>query len=268
MNSNPIGMFDSGIGGMTVFKEVKEALANESIIYLGDNINFPYGAKSKETIQELTQKGLDFCQEKGAKLLVIACGTATSQALDTVKDKMKVPVIGIIEPTIEYIARKESLHTVGVIATAGTIRSGGWEKALKIARPDIQVKTNACPLLAPLAEEGWVENEVARLAIHEYVKEMHDVDALILGCTHYPLFEKVLREELGSEIELINTGKLVAQKVKEILTEQDQLGSQPADFSKQYQIFVTDHTPSLEQMTNLIFQNEKMKEQIQKIRLS
>lgn len=268
MNTNPIGMFDSGIGGMTVFKEVKEALASEKIIYLGDNINFPYGAKSKETIQELTKKGLTFCQERGAKLLVIACGTATSQALDVVKDTMQVPVIGIIEPTIEYIASKENIHTVGVIATAGTIRSGGWEKALKEARPELCVKTNACPLLAPLAEEGWIENEVARLTIREYVKEMHDVDALILGCTHYPLFEKVLREELGDKIELINTGKLVAKKVKEILSKTEQMNTNPVDFSHQYQIFVTDQTPSLEQMTNLIFRNEQMKEQIQKVRLA
>lgn len=268
MNTQAIGMFDSGIGGMTVFKEVKEALQDEKIIYLGDNINFPYGAKSKEAIQELTKKGLTFCQEKGAKLLVIACGTATSQALDVVKDAMQVPVIGIIEPTIEYITSKENIHTVGVIATAGTIRSQGWEKALKGAKPELTVKTNACPLLAPLAEEGWVDNEVARLTIREYVKDMHDVDALILGCTHYPLFEKVLREELGSDIELINTGKLVAKKVKEILIATDQLNNEPVDFPEQYQIFVTDQTPSLEQMTNLIFQNEQMKEQIHRVRLS
>lgn len=267
MKNEPIGMFDSGIGGMTVFKEVKKELENEKIVYLGDNLNFPYGAKSKEKIQELTKKGLEFCYQKGAKILVIACGTATSQALDTVKDTMPVPVIGIIEPTIEYIKSKKEIKKVGVIATAGTIRSKGWEKALNEAISGLEIKTNGCPLLAPLAEEGWIKNEMARLTIREYLKDMHDVDALILGCTHYPLFEELIREELGEKIELINTGKLVAKKLKQILIETDSLNEEKVDFEKQYQIFVTDQEPALEKMTNLILQDEKMKNQIQEVRI-
>lgn len=267
MKNEPIGMFDSGIGGMTVFKEVKQELENEKIVYLGDNLNFPYGAKSKEKIQELTKKGLEFCYQKGAKILVIACGTATSQALDTVKDMMPVPVIGIIEPTIEYIKSKKEIKKIGVIATAGTIRSKGWEKALNEAIPGLEIKTNGCPLLAPLAEEGWIKNEMARLTIREYLKDMHDVDALILGCTHYPLFEELIREELGEKIELINTGKLVAKKLKQILIETNSLNEERVDFEKQYQIFVTDQEPALEKMTNLILQDEKMKGQIQEVRI-
>lgn len=267
MKNQPIGMFDSGIGGMTVFQEVKEELKNEKILYLGDTLNFPYGGKSRESIQALTKKGLEFCYQKGAKILVIACGTATSQALEEIKKSMPVPVIGIIEPTIDYIQEKKDLKKIGVIATAGSIRSQGWQKALKKARPDLEIKTNACPLLAPMAEEGWIKNEVARLTIQEYLKDMHDIDALILGCTHYPLFEELIQEELGKEIELINTGKLVAKKLKEILKRTDSFNEEKVDFKKQYQIFVTDQEPNLDRMTNLILKNEKMKDQIQLVRI-
>lgn len=221
MDTRPIGMFDSGVGGMTVLKEIKEKLPNEKIIYLGDTKRFPYGSKSKETIIELTKKGIDFLIEKNVKAIIIACGTATSQALDVVRKIYDIPIIGIIEPTVEYIHHKQNIKSVGVIATAGTIRSNGWEICIKEKSNNISVINKACPLLAPMAEEGWTDNEIAKLAVSEYLKDMDNIDSLILGCTHYPLFEDVIKQVLGDKIEIINTGKMIANFMKQLLKDKD-----------------------------------------------
>lgn len=213
MDNRPIGMFDSGVGGLTVYKEIKTLVPNEKIIYLGDTKNFPYGSKSKQSIIELSKKNIDFLLEKNVKTIVIACGTATSQALEEVKKIYKVPIIGIIQPTIEYIKNKQSLKNIGVIATRGTIRSNSWEINLKNQIKDINVYNKECPLLAPMAEEGWVDNEIARLTIKEYLKDFPKLDALILGCTHYPLFKKIIEEEMPNT-EIINTGEKIAMYIK------------------------------------------------------
>lgn len=216
MDNRPIGMFDSGVGGITVFKEVRKALPNENMIYIGDTASFPYGSKSKETIIELTKKRIENLIEKDVKLIVIACGTATSQALEEVKKMFNVPIIGIIEPTVKYI-KENKMKKIGVIATVGTIRSKGWEKELVKQIPDCQVKNKACALLAPMAEEGWVENEIARLTIHEYIHDMKELDALILGCTHYPLFKTLIQNEISKKTQVINTGEMVAKEIKEYI---------------------------------------------------
>lgn len=221
MDTRPIGMFDSGVGGMTVLKEIKEKLPNEKIIYLGDTKRFPYGSKSKETIIELTKKGIEFLIEKNVKAIIIACGTATSQAIDVVRKIYNIPIIGIIESTVEYIHHKQNIQSVGVIATAGTIRSNGWEKSIKEKVNKISIINKACPLLAPMAEEGWTDNEIAKLTVSEYLKDMGNIDSLILGCTHYPLFEDVIKEILGDKIEIINTGKMIANFMKQLLKDRD-----------------------------------------------
>lgn len=221
MDTRPIGMFDSGVGGMTVLKEIKKKLPNEKIIYLGDTKRFPYGSKSKETIIELTKKGIEFLLEKDVKAIIIACGTATSQALDVVCKIYNIPIIGIIEPTVEYIQDNQNIKRVGIIATAGTIRSNGWEKSIKEKVNDICVINKACPLLAPMAEEGWTNNEIAKLSVREYLKDMGNIDALVLGCTHYPLFEDVIKEELGDKTEIINTGKMIADFMKKLLKDRN-----------------------------------------------
>ena len=177
MDSRPIGMFDSGVGGMTVLKEVKKKLPNEKIIYLGDTKRFPYGSKSKETIIELTKRGIEFFIKKDVKAIIIACGTATSQAIDTVSKMYNIPIIGIIEPTVNYILKQKNIKNIGVIATAGTIRSNGWEKALKEKNSELNIINKACPLLAPMAEEGWTNNEVASLAVKEYLKDINESDS-------------------------------------------------------------------------------------------
>ena len=213
MDNRPIGMFDSGVGGLTVYKEVKDKVPNEKIIYLGDTLNFPYGSKSKESIIELSRKAIDFLISKNVKMIVIACGTATSQALEEMQSSYDIPIIGIIEPTVDYIKEKQ-YKTVGIIATRGTIRSNSWEKKLKEKIEDIKVFNQECPLLAPMAEEGWTDNEIARLAVKEYLKNLKEnqMDALILGCTHYPLYENIIKGELPNT-EIINTGKIIADYI-------------------------------------------------------
>ena len=213
MENQSIGMFDSGVGGLTVYKEIKKAMSNEKIIYLGDTKNFPYGSKSKQSIIDLSKKNIDFLLEQNVKAIVIACGTATSQAIQEVQSIYKVPIIGIIQPTIEYIESNNVLKNIGVIATRGTIRSNSWEVNLKKQIKDINVFNKECPLLAPMAEEGWVDNEIAKLTIHEYIKDFPKLDALILGCTHYPLFKKIIEEQMPNT-EIINTGEKLANYMK------------------------------------------------------
>lgn len=214
-----IGIFDSGVGGLTVYKEIAKALPNEDIIYLGDTKQFPYGNKSKETIIELTKKNIEFLISKNVDIIVIACGTATSQALEEVKQNYNIPIIGIIQPTINELEKDLNTENIGVIATTGTIRSNSWEKEIKKVLPSTNVINKACPLLAQMAEEGWTTNEIAKLTIKEYLKvfENKSIQKLILGCTHYPLFKEIIREELGDAVEIINTGENVAEYLKNII---------------------------------------------------
>lgn len=210
------GVFDSGVGGMTVLKELIKIMPQEKFIYLGDTKRFPYGSKSKETIIELTKNGIEFLIKKDVKLIVIACGTATTQALEEVHNLYNIPIIGVLEPTVDYLA-KEHKKQIGVIATAGTIKSNGWNNSIMKKIPDATVQSIACPILAPMVEEGWYDNKIAILAIKEYLKPLKKVDALILGCTHYPLLSSVIQKQLGKKVELINIGTNVAINVKNIL---------------------------------------------------
>lgn len=220
MDNRPIGVFDSGVGGMTVLKELMQKLPNENFIYLGDTKRFPYGSKSKETIIDLTKKGIEFLMGKNVKMVVIACGTATSQALKEVTQIYNIPIIGVIEPIAEYLKSKNEKQ-IGVIATAGTIRSKGWEQAITKAIPEAEVQSIACPLLAPMVEEGWYDNEIAQLVVKEYLKPLKKVDALILGCTHYPLLKNVIQSQIESDVDIINIGEHVATKVKDILSQKN-----------------------------------------------
>ena len=213
MDNRPIGMFDSGVGGLTVYKEVRKIYPNENIIYLGDTKSFPYGSKSKESIINLTKQGINFLISKNVKAVIIACGTATSQALDVVKGLFSIPIIGIIEPTVEYISKQRNLHKIGIVATAGTIRSNAWKTNLLKLRSDLEIINKPCPLLAPMAEEGWTNNEIAKLTVKEYMQGLYDVDALILGCTHYPLFTDLFKENLKPNAQIINTGTMIANSL-------------------------------------------------------
>lgn len=222
MDNRPIGVFDSGVGGMTVLKELMKQLPNENFIYLGDTKRFPYGSKSKETIIELTKNAVEFLIKNNVKMIVIACGTATSQALKEVKQLYNIPIIGVLEPAAVYL-KESKKKNIGVIATAGTIRSKGWEKVILNKIPDANVQAIACPLLAPMVEEGWYNNKIAKLVMKEYLKPLKKVEALILGCTHYPLLTQVIHKQLGRKVEIINIGEHVAKKAENILEQNNMI---------------------------------------------
>lgn len=221
MNNNAIGIFDSGVGGLTVLAEIRKALPKENIIYLGDTKNFPYGNRSKEEIIEFAIQNVEILIKKQVKVIIIACGTATSQALDLLKQKFDIPLIGIIDPTVEYV-KNQNYRKIGVIATEGTIRSGAWEQKLKEKIPEIDVTNKACPMLATIAEEGKAQSIEGRQVIKEYMIPFKEkkIDKIILGCTHYPIYEKIIREELGYEVELINTGVTVSKYLQKYLKQE------------------------------------------------
>lgn len=218
MDKRPIGIFDSGVGGITVLKEIKEKLPEENIIYLGDTKNFPYGNKSKEDIIRFSIDNVQKLLKQNVKIIVIACGTATSQAIEILKEKFDIPIIGIIEPTVKYI-KNQKFDKVGVIATEGTIKNGAWERKLKDEIPNIQVVNKACPMLATIAEEGKAKSKEGRKVIKEYMIPFKEkrVNKIILGCTHFPIYEQIIREELEYDVELINTGKFVSLELEQIL---------------------------------------------------
>ena len=237
MNNKAIGIFDSGVGGLTVLAEIRKILPNENIIYLGDTKNFPYGSKSKEEIIEFAIQNVKTLMEKQVKVIIIACGTATSQALDVLKQKFDIPIIGIIEPTVEYVKNK-NYQEIGVIATEGTIRSGAWEQKLKEENPQINVINKACPMLATIAEEGKAQSAEGRKVIKQYMQPFKEnkIDKIILGCTHYPIYEKIIREELGYEVELINTGVTVSKYLEKYLKENKMENN---DITKKENIYLT-----------------------------
>lgn len=264
MDNRPIGMFDSGVGGLTVYKEVKKQLPNESIVYLGDTKRFPYGSKSKESIIELTKQGIDFLIRQNVKLIVIACGTATSQALEEVKNLYSVPIIGIIDSTVEYLEEKYRNNKnaeIGIIATAGTIKSNGWQNKIKELIPSAKIKAKGCPLLAPMAEEGWTDNQIARLTIKEYLIEMKKIDTLILGCTHYPLFQKIIKKEMGKRVEIINTGEKIARKLTTYLQENN---IQNIEEMIEDKIYLTDTECNFVSVAEKLLGDNKISEKIQK----
>ena len=222
MNEQSIGIFDSGVGGLTVLAEVRKILPEENIIYLGDTKNFPYGNRSKEEIIEFAIQNAKTLIKQQVKVIVIACGTVTSQAIDVLKKEFDIPIIGIIEPTVEYV-EKQGWKQIGVIATEGTIRSGAWENKLKERMPEIEVVNKACPMLATIAEEGKAQSKEGRKVIKEYMEpfKKNKINKIILGCTHYPIYEKIIKEELGYDVNLINTGVTVANYLKRYLKEND-----------------------------------------------
>lgn len=222
MDNRPIGVFDSGIGGVMVLKELKKKMPNERYIYLADTLNFPYGEKRKEEIIGYTKNNINTLLKENVKLVIIACGTATSQALEIVKNEFNIPIIGIIEPTIDYIENL-NIEKIGVIATSGTIRSGAWEYNIKSKNPNMKVINQACPLLASIAEEGKAKSKESLEAIHKYMQIFKDekVDTIILGCTHYPIYNEIIRNEFYYKINLINTGMAVAVETQNLLEQLD-----------------------------------------------
>jgi glutamate racemase len=220
-SSLPIGLFDSGIGGLTVAQQVMSLMPRENIVYFGDTARVPYGSKSTETVIEYSLQAQAFLESMGVKMIIIACNTASSVALDAVRSVASVPVLGVIEPGARAALSATRSRIVGVIGTEGTIRSEAYQKALREQMPDVKVYERACPLFAPLAEEGFSHHEVTRILSREYLQPMlsRSIDALILGCTHYPVLEPSIAEIAGSGVTLVNPAVATAELARATLEE-------------------------------------------------
>lgn len=219
MPERAIGIFDSGVGGLTVLRELRHQLPQEELVYLGDTARVPYGTKSPQTVARYAQEAARFLVGQRVKLLVVACNTASAVALDDLAALHRLPVVGVIEPGARRALEVTRSGRIGVIGTEGTIRSRAYERALRAGNPDVEVHVAPCPLFVPLAEEGWSEHPVARLAAAEYLAPLlrQGIDTLVLGCTHYPLLKRTLQEIAGPAVELIDSAEETAKTVATLL---------------------------------------------------
>lgn len=235
-----IGVFDSGVGGLTVLKELQHLLPGEELLYLGDTARVPYGTKSPATVRRYAMEAAAFLTQRKVKMLVVACNTASSVALLELETCFKLPVIGVIEPGARRAVSVTRSGSIGVIGTEGTIKSGAYTLAIKQLAPDADVVGVPCPLFVPLVEEGWLDHPVTRLTAEEYLRPLrkHGIDTLVLGCTHYPLLKNVLQEVLGPEVVLIDSAEETAFAVAARLQGQGCL--RPARQAVPPQFFVTD----------------------------
>jgi glutamate racemase len=214
-----IGVFDSGIGGLTVLQKIIETLPKENTVYLGDTARAPYGTKSVETVLRYSFENTEFLVQKGVKAVVVACNTSTAIALTKLRDEFSIPVFGVIEPGAQSAVKSTRNHKVGVIGTDATIQSGAYTRALKKADASLEVYSRACSLFVPLVEEGWTDNDVVEMTVRAYLGSLKDsgIDTLILGCTHYPLLKKVIGKFMGSGVRLIDSAEETAKEVESAL---------------------------------------------------
>lgn len=240
MSWKAIGIFDSGVGGLTVLREIIKSLPQEDTVYLGDTARVPYGTKSPETVVRFARQITSFLVSREIKLLVVACNTASAVSLEALQAEFNIPIVGVIEPGAVQAAAVTRNGKVGVIGTAGTIRSSAYTKAIKRINSDIEVITAECPMFVPLAEEGWVDNDVARLTAEIYLKNLKQsgVDTLVLGCTHYPLLKGIIGEVMGKSVTLVDSAEETARVVREILAARCE--SRPNQERGNHHFFVTD----------------------------
>ncbi len=240
MSWKAIGIFDSGVGGLTVLKEVIKSLPQEDTIYLGDTARVPYGTKSPETVTRYSMEITSFLVSRDIKLLVAACNTVSAVSLEALKQRFSLPIVGVIEPGARRAASVTKTGKVGVIGTEGTIRSSAYTKAIKRINPEIEVVTRACPLFVPLAEEGWIDNEVARLTAEIYLQGLKNdgVDTLVLGCTHYPILRETIASTMGEGVQLVDSAEETARTVAEILRNSGKI--RPSSERGNHHYFVTD----------------------------
>jgi glutamate racemase len=238
-SSAPIGVFDSGLGGLTVAHEIMRQLPHESLIYFGDTARVPYGPKSPDTVRRYSREISAFLIEQGVKAIVVACNTATAHALPTLRDELPVPVIGVVEPGARAAVRATRTGHIGVIGTAGTIRSQAYVRAIQAESPDVRVTARACPLFVPIVEEGWTNHEAAHLIAEEYLAPFvkDPIDTLVLGCTHYPLLKPVIGEIVGRSVRLIDSAEETALDARRMLAANDMAAT---DGDAEYRFIASD----------------------------
>ena len=239
----PIGVFDSGVGGLTVAREIMRNLPSEKIVYFGDTARVPYGSKSKETIIRYSRQIIRFLQQQQVKAIVVACNTASAFALDAVRDEFDIPIIGVIEPGAKVAAAQTRNKRVGIIGTVGTVGSGIHAEYLKHLDPEITVFGKACPLFVPLVEEGWLHDPVTDEIASRYLSILKEryIDTLVLGCTHYPLLRSTMRRLMGEDVTLVNPAYETAIELRGLLAEHGLSRDPFAPFAgEKYQFYVSD----------------------------
>ncbi|HTO90264.1 MAG TPA: glutamate racemase [Candidatus Sulfotelmatobacter sp.] len=227
----PIGVFDSGLGGLTSVRELFRALPSESVVYFGDTARLPYGSKSRETVTRFALEIGEFLVRQNVKCLLVACNTASSFALEAVQHRLSLPVVGVIEPAARAAVAASPHGRIGVTGTLGTVGSGAYPAAIARLAPGAAVISRACPLFVPLIEEGWIDHPVTRAVAEEYLLELRagQLESLILGCTHYPLIAPLIAELMGPAVQLVDSGAEAAREVARLLAERGQLASGPPD---------------------------------------
>ena len=218
-DSRPIGIFDSGVGGLTVADKIEKILPHEDMVYFGDTARVPYGTKSKETVTRFSVENVEFLMTHNVKLVVVACNTASSLSLDFLKRCFRVPVIGVISPGARGAVSRTRNNRIGVIGTSATVSSGAYERAIKKLNPRAAVFAQDCPLFVPLVEEGWNERDVAATIAGIYLKPLKakKIDTLILGCTHYPMLKDIIKKTIGANVFLVDSAAEVAREARDLL---------------------------------------------------
>ena len=250
----PIGVFDSGVGGLTVAREISRQLPYENIVYFGDTARVPYGSKSQNTIIRFSEQIIRFLRTKQVKAIVIACNTASALALDAVKDEFDLPIIGVVIPGARAAVEATTNGKVGVVGTEATVQSGMYTKVIQGMNPKIEVIEKACPLFVPLVEEGFKEHIVTREIIEYYLESMRntDIDAMILGCTHYPLLRSKIREYMGDKIQIVNPAYETALELKKLLSRLDLASNKVAQEEFPYRFYVSDLAEKFKDFANSI----------------
>ncbi len=238
--NNPIGVFDSGVGGLTVAREIMRQLPGEDLVYFGDTARVPYGSKSKNTVLKYSRQIVRFLRTKDVKAIVVACNTASALALDDIAAEIDIPIIGVVKPGAKMAVETTKTGNVGVIGTESTIKSGIYNDYIRELNPDITVVSKACPLFVPLVEEGLIEDRVTDDIVARYLQEMKEyrVDALVLGCTHYPLIRNTIKRFMGESVHLVNPAFETAKSLKELLIEQGILNTSRR--KPEYEYYVSD----------------------------
>lgn len=239
---SPIGIFDSGVGGLTVAREVMRNLPMEKIVYFGDTARVPYGSKSKDTVIRYSRQIVKFLQNQGVKAIVIACNTASALALDTLEKEIDIPIIGVVKPGARVAARETTGKKVGVIATEATIKSHLYRQLIQEIDPEISVVGKPCPLFVPLVEEGWRKDPITEMIARRYLQELQEqeIDTLILGCTHYPLLRSLIARIMGEKVRLVNPAYETSLALKQLLLEKNLLNQGDTEEEFPYRFYVSD----------------------------
>ncbi len=218
-----IGIFDSGVGGLTVYKAIRAAFPGEDLVYFGDTARVPYGPKSPHTVIDYSVQNARFLLQQGLKILVVACNTSSAVALEAIRQLTKIPIIGVIEPGSQAAVHATQSGRIGVIGTEGTVRSQAYSHAITALKPDAEVFTAACPLFVPLVEEGWQDSQIAFEVADKYLEPFRklDIDTLVLGCTHYPLLSSVISRVMGEKVRLVDSAQAISLYLKQIVGESD-----------------------------------------------